>query len=590
MTLHIQSPQGESQLAQPAGLRLSDAAEKVGLALNLRCGGLGACGGCAAKLEAGRYRVGQDEVTVPEGGYEVAASCQTVVLSEQARVVFPATSVLERRAQIDADFEPDVRPAEPLTRRHAEAGPMGSGMVIQVERGDAVRVISRSPGNQLVPHLGVAVDIGTTTVAAVLVDISTRTILARASMYNQQLRRADDVASRISYCASDRELRELQKLVVDDTINVLVRELCRQTPWAATSISHLVVSGNTVMSHLFHGLSPGSLGRAPFTPVTLCYEPRRARDLGLAVHPEAEIEVIPSLSAYLGGDLASDIAVTGLPLAAEPTLLVDIGTNGEIIYSEGGRLSGCATAAGPAFEGYGTSHGCRAAAGAIEHVAIDEPGTLRCRVIGDVKPVGICGSGIIDFIAEAARCGLINRLGRFQVDRLQAWGLYLKDSSRCGDSVACRLVDGACTAHGQSIAVSEADIAQVMKAKAAIYAGMKILLQARQRRWGQVARILLAGGFARHISLRHAIGLGLLPDLPLDRYVLVGNGSLAGAFRALLDRTFIPSCAGLVGPLDVVDLNGIPGFEDEWIDALAIPHLQDDEFPSRSHSADFPEA
>lgn len=588
MTLHIQSPRGNHQFPQPVGLRLSAVAEKVGLPLNLRCSGLGVCGGCAVKLEAGRYRVGTEEVVVAEGGYEVAQACQTVVLSEQAHVVFPGTSIVERQGQIDAEFEPDVRPSEPLIRLQGESGNTGAGLAIRAERAGAGRIIRHVSAAHPVPLLGVAVDIGTTTVAAVLVDISQRTIVARASRYNQQLRRADDVASRISYASSGPAIRELQKLVVDETINVLLRELCAATPWPTTAISHLVVAGNTVMSHLFLGLSPESLGRAPFRPVTLNYAPLRARDLGLAIHPEAEVEVLPSLAAYLGGDLAADIEVTGLRSAKEPTLLVDIGTNGEIILAEDGHLSGCATAAGPAFEGYGTSHGCRASAGAIEHITITEAGHINCRVIGGGKPSGICGSGIIDFMAEAARRGLINQLGRYQLERLRAWGLLANEPLRHEASIACRLVEGSQTAHGQPISVSEADLAQVMKAKAAIYAGMKMLLHARQRRWSDVSRILLAGGFARHISLRHAIGLGLLPDLPLDRLVLVGNGSLAGAFRALLDRTFIPSCVDLVGKLEVVDLNRRPEFEDEWIDALAIPHLQRDEFPSQPHPFEYP--
>jgi uncharacterized 2Fe-2S/4Fe-4S cluster protein (DUF4445 family) len=290
--------------------------------------------------------------------------------------------------------------------------------------------------------------------------------------------------------------------------------------------------------------------------------------------------VVPSVSGYVGGDIVSDIYVARLNERTEPTLLVDIGTNGEMVYSEDGQYTVCATAAGPAFEGYGTAHGCRAAAGAIEHIAFATDLQFDIQVIGGGRAGGFCGSAFIDFIACGMRCGLINRMGRFNAEQLRAAGRFLEVKEMCGAMKACVVVDAEQSASGEAIYVTEADVAQILKAKAAIYAGMKTLLGVREREFSGVRRFCLAGGFARHIDLQNAICIGLLPEIPRDRFDVVGNGSLAGAMLALMDADAMDAYQTVAKLPCVVELNRVASFENNFIDALALPNMNTAEFPN----------
>ena len=258
---------------------------------------------------------------------------------------------------------------------------------------------------------------------------------------------------------------------------------------------------------------------------------------------------------------------------------MDIGTNGEIVFAEAGRMVACATAAGPAFEGYGLAHGCRASVGAIERVRFGASLDFDLEVIGGVEPVGLCGSAVIDFVADGLRCGLLNRMGRFDVDMLRASGRYLDDEVLCGRSRSCLVVPAERSGTGRPIFVSERDLAEVLKAKAAIYAGMKTLLGAQGRAFADVARFCLAGGFARHIDLENAVCMGLLPEIPLERFDVIGNGSLAGAFLALVERGAPRAYEELARLPEVIELNLEPAFESNFVDALALPNLDEADFP-----------
>lgn len=554
MSLTLHTDTGTRQAAWRPGEKLTEAAASAGIALNTRCAGNGVCGGCAVKLGPGRYRVNGRDVDVDEGGYKTALACQTEVLSDNATATFPRTSVLEREAVIDDAFS-----LPHLAKRRDGITP---------------RAVTK-PG-----ATGLAVDIGTTTVAALLIDLSSGEVLAKASMYNQQIRKADDVASRISYCQSEKHIQELQQRVVKETLDPLASRCCAEARRNPEDLAHVVVSGNTVMTHLFFGLSPVSIGVLPFTPLTRVYKPVSTRDLGLLAAPGAMVEAAPAIAGYVGGDIVSDIYLTGLHEPCESTLMIDVGTNGEMVFRDGARMVACATAAGPAFEGYGLAHGCRAATGAIERIDFDHTLNMKVRVIGNAKPTGLCGSAIIDFIANGLRSGLINEMGRYDVDMLKASGRYLFDSALCGDSQACVIVPAGDADTQGPIFVTEQDIAQVLKAKAAIYAGLTTLLETQGLTPRDLKRIYLAGGFARHISLANAIALGLFPDVPLDRYEIVGNGSLAGAYLALLDQRVMPAFEAIIDQPEVVELNLIPSFESHFIDALALPHFDASLFPT----------
>ena len=623
MSVHITAHGRTFHSEHKSGVNLAALLERAGLPLNTRCGGQAVCRGCRIILGAGVYRIGRETVTVGAGETRAALACQTRVLGADARVEAPATSLLETQGQIVDDFVLPAVPSDPTVRqitvtvpapapdapasdwdrlaaalRHAlpaegvevgletlETLPLalraGARVTVTAARlPDGWRVLEVAPAAAAEPGLVAAVDIGTTTVVVALADPARGAILRRAAQYNQQIKKADDVAARISFCQQPDDVRLLQNLVIQQTINPLLKQVCAAAGVAPERVLRLAVAGNTVMEHLFLGLSPESIGRLPFQAVRHVHPVCRARDLGLAMHPAGLVDVLPSIAGYIGGDVTADIHVAQLAQRPELTLLVDMGTNSEVVLSEAGRLAACATAAGPAFEGAGLLHGRRAAPGAIEHIAFGPDLDFQCTVIGGGRADGLCGSAIIDFVAEGFRGGLINAQGRFDIARLQQRGRYARIPLKRGATHACVLVAADDSATGHAIAITEMDLSQILKAKAATYAGMKTLLRLQDREFADVRRFILSGGFARHLDLRNAITLGLLPDLPLDRFEVIGNGALAGAYLALRDAAALPAMTALVRRPRVVELNRTADFENNFIDALLIPNLNAQEFPS----------
>lgn len=615
MAILFKTATGEARARDAHGLRLSDAAAKAGLQLNTRCGGKGVCESCRVELGYGTFRVGEASVTLAPGEHRYALACQVRVDSDEACVTVPASSLVEQDVRIEDDFSSvsfnldppslrcgvDVPPAtledpSPDAQRVEEAlvdlghsGPFVfcphalRGLPYALARGEervtvtaaragpSWRVIEVQAGDPPGGHLGVAVDIGTTTVVTMLVDLDRGAILRRASLYNQQIVRADDVASRICYGGDAEHVSELQDLVVEQTINALVREMCTKEGVDPSRIARMVVSGNTVMAHLFLGISPDSIGRIPFQPVANRLDPCRGGDLGIVMHPEGVVDVVPSVAGYVGGDIVSDVHIAGLAHEEGLALMVDIGTNGEMVLAEDGQLLACATAAGPAFEGAGITHGCRAAAGAIERVRLGPDLTPTCDVIGEAAPIGLCGTAVLEFISEGLHHGLINHVGRFDVDRLTASGRHVETAVGEGRGHAFQLVDAAASGTGEAIYVSESDLAEILMAKAAIFAGMQTLLDVQGKTFADVQRLILAGGFARHIDLESAVRIGLLPDLPREHFDVIGNGSLAGAFLALVDGSAMTAYEHLATLPKVVELNLQKSFMPNCIDALALP-------------------
>lgn len=523
-------------------------ASDIGWHIEAKCGGRGSCKRCSVMLGPGSYRVFDKVLTLSAEERRDVLSCQTYVLSDQAEIYLPQSSMIALEGARIVD-EMSIPP-------HIHAPQFSSGF-------------------------GVAVDIGTTTVVAALINLSSGAVIDRASLYNQQIIKADDVVSRISLCSADGQLEELQRLVIADTLNPLLHTLCSNAAISTHEIIHVAVSGNTVMMHIFFGLSPVSIGTLPFKPLSRTFSSTAAA-LQIDVAPDVPINAMPAISGYIGGDITSDLHVfsqgnngntTTTDLAL--SVLVDIGTNGEIVACRDNVMTACATAAGPAFEGAGILYGMRAAAGAIESIQYDETLDFKLRVIGTQKPRGICGSAIIDFVAEGFRCGLINFIGRYDVDRLRQQNRYI---SVLGMH-ACCLVPAEETATGEALVVTEGDIAEVLKAKAAIYGGLKSLLQELGQTPRQIDRLILSGGFARHINLTNAIWLGLLPDIELEKYEVIGNGSLAGASLLLLDQTTLKTCYQLIDKPQVIVLNQTDHFTGYYEEALAIPNLEEDEFP-----------
>ena len=523
----------------PAGAQLADAILAAGIRINLSCGGFGSCRRCAVVIRSGAFSRNGEPLS--PGTTEVL-SCSIRCGEGTAEIEIPAAARIARSGRILQDYR-----MPPVAFKAAAALPPVSDP----------------------PPLGLAVDIGTTTVATALVDLSNGTILGHAAMYNQQVFRAADVASRIAFCSDAAAVTTLQRLLIDQTINALINEYAAAGLATPERIVRVVMAGNTTMMHLAAGLSPLGMGSVPFTPKALVFPPLPARRLGLAVNEQAEAILLPSSAAYIGADVICDLFVARLEQGPLPALLVDIGTNGEIVLATETGLFACATAAGPAFEGAGLSHGCRAEDGAIDHLRIGPDLDFRLDVIGGGAPCGLCGSAVIDFLAAGRRCGLLNACGRLDCRKLEQSGRLAQTRNHRGMVNACILSERSATGPNP-ITISEEDIEQALKAKAAIQAGIHVLLEQCAIQPSALARLVIAGGFGHYLNLKNAAAIGLLPAIHPARIEVIGNGSLAGAIASLLDESLLPQFENIARRPSIVELNRIPSFQDHFIESLLL--------------------
>lgn len=528
MLIHITSEGKRGTVQAAEGTCIADLAAVAGFPLKQSCGGKGTCGTCTVRLGHGRYLISGEEIGIEPGQHREAKACRTLVVGPECSLTIPGTAIMQISGQIHDEF---ILPALP------------SRSVAALREG-----------------LGVAVDIGTTTVVVMLVDLADEHILGRAAEFNRQLYMGDNVATRIAFCADPENIVRQQQMVIAETVFPMIGKLCHKHFQSLEKIRRIVFSGNTVMSHLALGLSPVSIGQIPFEPLKKVFEPVSAKSIGLTGCPNATVYTVPAVSGYVGGDIVSDIFVSNLWKRSGLNLLVDIGTNGEIVLADNGQMLATATAAGPAFEGAGMAHGMHAASGAIEHIAFHGKHP-EYSVIGKAKPKGLCGSAVVDFVAAGFEAGLINSMGRMATSAFEI--VPAEESGR----------DGA-------VMVTEADIAELLKAKAAVYAGIKTLLDQTGRTRDRLDRIILAGGFAAHLNLKNAVILGLLPDVPLEKYEMAGNGSLAGAYAVLLDGALMEQMVELSKKPQVFNLAETGEFESNFVDALAIPNLNEEEFSS----------
>ncbi len=619
ITGQIETHRGKIDITISQPMLITELVKSAGLFLNTSCAGKGTCGGCAVDLLEGTYEQEGEEFTVSEGHKRRVLGCQTRIIKGRFKIFVPRRSLVETGEKVVADFvinehrkfnptvcqfsvelpEPKLGEAKSdyeqlvsiLREKHkivvSEISVRAlrelpcvlraNARIIKVVIAwvnDVWRIIAiESPSKGLADCYGIAVDIGTTTVAASLVDITSGEIVDTVTCYNQQIQQADDVAARIVHASTDKGLKELQSLIIDKTINPLVELLCGKHNIGCNNIRRIVISGNTVMWHIFAGLDPSAIGVVPFQPVSRDIEPIEAHEIGLNIFPGALIDIVPSISAYIGGDIVSDLEICRAHYHNGLSLLVDIGTNGEIAISDGKKLFVTACAAGPAFEGLRISHGMRASVGAIEKITLADDGfSCRYEVIGNGRPVGICGSALIDFIAEALRAGVINSAGRIQRDKSN-----LCSRIRCRENNVCEYVIAYCEEtedRVSDITITEKDIETILQAKAAIFSAICVLCKRLNSEIDSFERIFLAGGFARYINIENAIAIGLLPDVEVSRYEIIGNGSLAGAFLGLIDRNIWGDFKNLIDLPEVVELNLDPEFQEEYTFALFLPHMR----------------
>lgn len=419
-----------------------------------------------------------------------------------------------------------------------------------------------------------ALDLGTTHLEATLIDLASGVCLARTTRPNSQAEHGADILSRIHFAAKGEGLATLQQWVIAD-INALVAELAGQAGVAPQAIRAISVAGNTTMVHLFLGLNPYHLCREPYIPMVNAPDPCHAADLGLAIHPAAPVWVLPSIGSYFGGDLIAGIVASNLDQDEPTSMLIDVGTNAEVVVGNREWLIACAGAAGPALEGGVAKMGMRAGPGAIEQVTVDPASKdIRYRTIGGEKPRGLCGSGIIDLVAGLYLARMIDIRGKF---RPGAMGERLVAGA---DGPALVVAPTSEAADGKPVLLSQVDLDALMRSKAAMYAILTTLMHQVGMPFGALHKICVAGAFGRHIAPRQAIVLGMLPDLPLETYQAIGNSSLAGAELVLADGNARRRAQELVRKITYVELNVNQEFMIRFSGSRFIPHTDHHLFPS----------
>ncbi len=438
--------------------------------------------------------------------------------------------------------------------------------------GGSARLIDVHPSDHF-SLWGIAIDIGTTSNVVYLLDLQTGRVVGQAADYNAQLARGEDIISRIIYASKDNGLAELQALVVG-TLNRLIERVCRRQRVDPMEIVKVTVAGNTTMLHLFAGLPPAWIRLTPYIPAANQIPAFTASQVGLNVHPQATVDCLPGVASYVGADITAGAVSSGLATTDKLTLFVDVGTNGEMVLGNRDWLVACACSAGPAFEGAGVEHGMRATEGAIEevwiHSATFEP---TVRVIGGGKPHGLCGSGLIALLAELFVTGVIDKAGNLRHDL----GTPRVRRGAHGDEYVVAWAEE--TATGRDIVLTRVDIDNLMRAKAAIYAGFSVLAQSVGIALADVEQVLIGGAFGQYLNVEKAVQIGLLPDMPWERFQFLGNTSVRGAAMALLSQVVRRQMAEVARKMTYLELSMDNRFHEEFMSAMFLPHTEVERFP-----------
>ena len=424
--------------------------------------------------------------------------------------------------------------------------------------------------------VGCAIDIGTTTVSMVLVDLTNGEILAKGSSGNGQIRYGADVINRIIESTRPGGRKKLQDAIVKETLTPIMANLCKTAGIKAQSILRLSIGANTTMNHLLVGVDADPVRMDPYIPSFFAWEGLQAQDLHLPANPLAPVVIAPNIGSYVGGDITAGTLATMIWDKDEMSLFIDLGTNGEIVFGNRDFLMSCACSAGPAFEGGDISCGMRATDGAVEAVTIDkdtmEP-TLT--IVGDAgqKPVGICGSGIIDIISELFRTGIID-----------AKGLFVREGSRVKrdqHGMGRYILAGAEESEtGREVSINEVDIDNFIRAKGAIYSGIDTLLQSVDMTVDMIEKVYVAGGIGSGINMKNAVNIGMLPDVELEKYHYIGNSSLTGAYTMVMSDQAIAKCHEVAANMTYLELSTYPGYMDSFVAACFLPHTDARLFPN----------
>ncbi|MCP4537236.1 MAG: DUF4445 domain-containing protein [Chloroflexi bacterium] len=626
-TCNVQFLPLDRQVEVPAGTLIGDAAQQIEIDVLMPCGGQGRCGRCAVIVEDGDVRRRSTQRLSPEdvaAGYALA--CQTVVEGDVV-VRIPPQEKIERRlkeskraAKIELPFlyslhdqalrkytvtlEPpslqdqtdDWSRLQREVARQYDLGGLQASLPVLRKLGPALRegewtvtlvvdldnwncpdgppiLIDVLPGEQLESLWAVAIDIGTTSNHVWLVDLISGEVMSQKADYNGQIARGEDVISRIIYASKGNGLEDLQGLVIE-TLNRLLEQAAQERGISTNQIYKAVVAGNSTMIHLFTGVPPESIRLMPFITAINQLPPFPAREIGLGINAEGVVDCLPGIASYVGADITAGVVSSRMCSTETLSLFIDIGTNGEIVMGDCTWLISCACSAGPAFEGAGVVHGMRATAGAIEEVWVNSDYEVTYRVIGDTKPRGLCGSGLISLLAELFVAGVMDKSGNVNLN------LPTK-RVRKGDHGAEYVVAWADeTATGKDIVLTKVDIDNLMRAKAAIYAGFSILARSVGLTLDDVEQVLIGGAFGQYINVKNAVRIGLLPDKPFDNFHFLGNTSVRGAYMALLSRDMRHRVTEIGQMMTYLELSADNTFFDEFNAAMFLPHTDESQFPS----------
>jgi len=618
----------------PKGDNLLRAAMDADVHINASCGGSGSCGKCRVVIDEGEVeREPNAKLTEAEIANGYALACQTKVLSD-LKVTVPLESrigdkrIFERAEPTPAhgyllaaaDWEERL-PAwelDPPTRKvhlvltqptlddnTSDAERIKRGMAVEaglrdvvvdypvlqrlpnmirqsdwditvtvLDSGDELRAVRIEQGDTTERQSAIAIDIGTTTISAELIDLHSGEVTARASDYNAQVAFGEDVITRIIYATRGTGLAKLQSVVVG-TIWTLIKNLVEQAGIEYCNITHVVVAGNTTMMHLLLGLNPKYIREEPYIPSGTIFPWIKCSDIGLRIAAGVYLYALPCVASYVGGDIVAGILASGIFNTDKMTLYIDIGTNGEMVLGNREWMLSCSCSAGPAFEGGGVKHGMRATGGAIEQVRIDKIGYEPMIItVGNKKPIGICGSGLIDLLSEMFLTGLMNEKGKINAD------LPTERVRKKEGSAEYVLVWAEDSATRRDIVVTDVDIDNLMRAKAAVYAGIEILLSSMNMEVSMIDELLIAGAFGRYLEVDKAVTIGLLPDIGYDKIKFVGNGSLLGAHLSALSKEMMDKANEIARQITYLELSMNPAFMDHYMSALFFPHTNLNAFPT----------
>ena len=597
-----------------------DSLNEAGIFLTSSCGSKGVCGKCKVIVKSGKVdsksqiKLSQEEIaqgyalackSFPAGDIEIDIPKESVLTvegkvvtgkSKDLQALFRATGAtlnpLTERLVLQlppATLDDNISDLERLKREllAKELGCLRVPFRFLINFSETVRkedwkitlstihtedcyeIINIFSGDQKTPQYGVAVDIGTTTVVLYLVDLTNGELVDVASTYNSQIRFGDDVITRIVHATEHNELKSIHRAVISD-INDLLSLVVSTHNLNTDAIDCFVISGNTTMTQLFLGLDPSSIREEPYIPTANIFPLAYAGELGIKSHRSTPIYSFPCVASYVGGDIVAGVLATRLHEKEEISIFIDIGTNGEIVIGNSEWLMSAACSAGPCFEGSGIKHGMRATDGAIENVIID-PDTkeVEIKVIGDdIQPAGICGSGMIDAIAGMFLAGILNQKGKLQENA--------SERVRKGEDGLEFLIH---SSDARDIVLTEPDIENLVRAKAAIYAGFATLLSEVGFTFDDVQKVYIAGGFGKFLDIEKAIILGMLPEMPREKFEYMGNTSVVGSYLCLLSRKMRAEAEEISQKITYLELSVSNSFMDEYMSGMFIPHTNMEAFP-----------